>query len=395
MVRVISYINNFFKPYIATIFIVCMALNMVGFMDPLPSELRMALSIAVIISYLINGAKYRSSFLLFIAYLAINVFLTNPDPIFKPWERLSYFIAVFLVVSPTMKGEYPAMIRSQALKILLFTGLILTILSLIGFPLGINMMKFEDETIDASERMYEAGGFSGFFNQSMILGPMAAISACLCLICFLRTKIKSIILLTLFCVLAVMIASSRTSFIAMIISMIVLLYQFVNNKQLFFKYMIIISFVLTFTYPLWEKGMGGLESKGDVVTETGFSSRTEKWNNRIEEFNSSPILGVGFSSANKKFIGVRNTTGVIEPGSSWLATASMTGIIGLLWVLSFFLKAYIILREKKQKETPLLGALLVFISIHMISEGYIYAAGSVMCVCAWLILGRIYDLEDE
>lgn len=387
-------IKDLLTPYLAVIFVVCMAINMVGFMNPLPSPLRLAVSILVIFTYLTKGVNYRSGYMLFIAYLFINIFLANPDPVFKPVERLLYFLSIFFVVSPIMRGDYPMYIRDKALRVFLWIGIILTTLSLLGAPFGINMMRFEDETIDATERMYEAGAFSGFYSHSMVLAPMSGFSACYVLYNFFRHRNKYLLILLLPCIWGVFVAASRAAFIAMNVSLIVLLYRYLDNRKLFIRYMVVISIFLSITSPVWNAGMEGINSKGSIVTKSGFSSRTNLWNSRIEEFKSSPIYGVGFSSADKRHISVRNTSGVIEPGSSWLAIASMTGIIGLLWVLYFFVKSFRRLWNDERKESILYLSLLTFISIHMISEGYIFAGGSTLCVFAWLVLGCINDFIE-
>lgn len=394
MIQLLRDINSYLKPYIGTLFVICMSVNMAGFLDPLPSSIRLTISVALIISYLIHGACYKSAYILFITYLVLNIFLASPNPVFKSGERLLYFLAIFLVVSPTLKGRYPMEVRSRALYVIITIGLILTVLSFLGVPFGINMMRFEDETVDATERMYDAGAFSGFFSHSMILAPMAGVSACFILYKFFIHKNKFLLILFLVCVWAVMAAASRTAFFALIVSLVVLLYKFVGDRRLFARYMVVISIILVALTPVWSVGMEGLNSKGSVVTKDGFSSRTEKWNNRIDEFMSSPIYGVGFSAADKRHVSVLNVSGVIEPGSSWLAIASMTGIIGLLWVLYFFIKSFRKLWNDERKESVLYLSLLTFISIHMISEGYVFAGGSTLCVFTWLVLGCSNDLTE-
>lgn len=395
MINTLYYIINSLKPLIATIFIVCMSINMVGFMDPLPSSVRMGVAIVIILYNMVKGVRYDKSYLLFMLYLVINVFLASPDPIFKSGERLLYFLAIFLVVSPLVKGESASMIRMQSLKVFLFIGILLTMLSAIGFFFGINMMRFEDENIDPEERIYMAGSFSGFFNHSMTLAPFASISSCCILYYILKTKNLKLLILLVPCILTVMFAASRTAFIAMIISMIVLLYKFLNSNDKFLKYILGISLLIFALSPTLTIGMEGLNSKGQIITENGFSTRTIKWQHRIDEFRSSPLIGVGFAAAWRSHISLRNKDGVIEPGSSWLAIASMTGIIGLIWVIYFFLTTYIRALNSNNSDSVLLVSLLTFISIHMISEGYIYAGGSTLCVFVWLILGCINDMQEN
>jgi O-antigen ligase len=155
--------------------------------------------------------------------------------------------------------------------------------------------------------------------------------------------------------------------------------------------MIVILFVGMLTYPLWDDFMAGIESKSSTQSELGaYGSRTEKWTARLIEFGSSPIVGIGYASVDSRLDDV-GVGGVIEPGSSWLAILSMTGIIGFILVISILIKP---LRYLKSHPTPynaLLLGLMAYVCTHMISEGYIFAGGSALCFIAWLIFGCCSD----
>ena len=132
---------------------------------------------------------------------------------------------------------------------------------------------------------------------------------------------------------------------------------------------------------------------------SSFYSREIKFTARILEFKSSPIIGIGYNVINPQYDFVEESTGQIEPGSSWLAVASMTGVIGLfvfLGICSRGLKRA--WRIKSPFVSSLLGGMLVFFFIHMIAEGYIFAPGSFLALLFWLIIAvvdGVFDIDKK
>ena len=117
---------------------------------------------------------------------------------------------------------------------------------------------------------------------------------------------------------------------------------------------------------------------------------------RIDEIKNHPILGVGFCAAYDEQTEFIETNSTIEPGSSWLCIASMTGLIGLFFVLGYWRKSISFLRANyydAESKAVLSGILLLF-SIHMIIEGYFLAANSPLFYMIWLTLGVILDSES-
>jgi len=111
----------------------------------------------------------------------------------------------------------------------------------------------------------------------------------------------------------------------------------------------------------------------------------------MAEFASSPIIGIGFQTVSLTGSDSPNRRGNIEPGSSWLAVLSMTGIVGLCFVLIIFYRAWHVSKYVNNNNTILFQGLLLFMSIHMLVEGYIYAGGSFLCMLLWLIIGVSVD----
>jgi O-antigen ligase len=140
----------------------------------------------------------------------------------------------------------------------------------------------------------------------------------------------------------------------------------------------------------FERYVAELQQKG--VSNT----RERLWEARWAEFNSSPVVGIGIGV--EKAGGSRTAYGttVVEPGSSYLAVLSMTGIIGalslgilLVSLAMKFQKKWTFLNSTDRTEVVAVG---MFWAIHAVAEGWIFAGGSILCLFFWLWVGRLSDL---
>lgn len=127
------------------------------------------------------------------------------------------------------------------------------------------------------------------------------------------------------------------------------------------------------------------------------SSREIHWQTRIEEFKTSPFMGIGFASVSTTMEGSTFdiTSGQVETGSSWLSVLSMMGIFGFVVFIVLFIKTLRVLyrlAEVDIRYIAYLTALLVFWMIHMMAEGYILGAGGFLFFNVWLLLGYIHAL---
>ena len=156
---------------------------------------------------------------------------------------------------------------------------------------------------------------------------------------------------------------------------------------------------MTLSFSYWSPFLDNVQNKNKGSISAGgiTSSRDEHWQKRIKEFKSSPFFGVGFATVSVEESGstFNKADGKVETGSSWLNILSMTGIFGFicfisLWINNFFL--LIRLYRYNIYYSSYLSALLIFWCLHMIAEGYIFAAGGFLFFCVWLLLGYIYIL---
>lgn len=126
------------------------------------------------------------------------------------------------------------------------------------------------------------------------------------------------------------------------------------------------------------------------------NSRSELWQSRIDDFKSNPFVGVGIGLGAGN--GVTKDAGGsirIEPGSSYLAVLSMTGILGALafaGALGVLLVRFAMVRSPLSLEKDIFSVLGVFLAVHGVAEGWVMSFGSPLCLIFWLWLGKVGDM---
>jgi hypothetical protein len=305
------------------------------------------------------------------------------------WSRFGGFCLIMLAFGPLDKGEYSAKIKHNVFhcsKIIIVT---LTILSLFAYILNLPF---------AFNR-----GISGVFNHSMVLSPMAALSAMICLDIILKqvSKISKFIFIILFCCsLAVsIIAGSRGAVLALIIGILAYLScRYKKNKRKIISsisMMVISSWVIILYNPM--SILDNLIHKMDRTTELMLSGRDKMWEDRITDFKSNPLIGVGFGT----FKETDNSRidlfeGTQESGSSWFL---ILGSMGLLGIITYLLLLFVpvIKAWTNNSDINLNIAIVFFFAVHTVIEGYSIAVGSTLCVIMWLNIGVLtsYTLRNK
>lgn len=350
--------------------------------------------IPVLVFCLGNRTKIRKGFLLFLLYIPFEILISNPAPVFQSWQRYILFTIVIVAVSPLLQNNKFRCFRFNCLKYFIIAIVILSSLSFLCFFLGINYFKNKYGVIDYH---VVASGFGGLFSHSMLLGPISAIGTCTCVwLTYLSKKHKIIyIILALSCAGSTLFSASRSAVAGALFGCIIIIYFYNRSKSKAIRNLIILAMIGVLSMPLWEGALNGINTKNKGNVELGeYGSRTHKFNARISEIEDNPILGIGFSAIDPNGDDYYDTsTGVIEPGSSWLGILSMIGIIGLMFVVYFIINAFLILKSSSIFYAPLLMGYLGFFIEHLIFEGYIFAGGSVLCFLFWLIVGVATDLQ--
>ena len=362
-----------------------------GFHYPL---LHLPFIIIGLILALKNGAGIEVAPLLLLLYLPINLLITQPDPVFNAWRRLALFAAVFLFVSPLLAGEEIALYRKKILTGILMICVLLGLGSFVCYFLGVNYMGNQVDGSAILDYQGSAGGFGGLMYQSIALGFVCGLGILALLYrALLQEKEGWIWYFILIGILAVTIlfSASRSALLSVVAGGLMMIYQVNKKNGRFIPILLGIILVGMLSFPLWERYTVGIATKNEAYSELGaMGSRAQKWSARITEFSTSPVCGIGYASVDKR-LDVVGPGGVVEPGSSWLAILSMTGIIGLILFFFVLRKPFQLLKTEPIPYNALMLGLLVFILTHMIAEGYIFAGGSPLCFIAWLIIGCCND----
>ena len=344
-----------------------------------------------------GGIRFGNAYIIFLIIACIISLLLNDVPdYFKSWQRLGIYTFMLFIMSPLLISRCSVVLKS---KLFLYIWLITSILSILSFfcyYIGINFF-----TINGKELELGVGTFGGLMNHSMVLGPSSALSTIFLFVLGLLNKTKRkfyYYTATLLSLGACFLSASRAAVGASVIGCLVAIAA-INKNHLSrtFKIIFIIVTIGALTFPIWGGVTELVVQKHEKNKEMGstIASREEKYDARIEEFMSSPICGIGYCAVNPQLDYVNYENGQIEPGSSWLAIASMTGILGLLIMIPLCISS--IRKARSIKDDfwrGTLSGMMVFYMLHMIVEGYIFAPKSYLSLIFWLLVsvidGRVY-----
>lgn len=325
----------------------------------------------------------------------LSILLNDIPVVYKPWLRFALFVIVTVIASPFIQSAFYDKFRINLFKYI--------------HNLLILIIVFSIPAIILNERS-QSGMFTGVTNHSMLLAPISAVTLITLIYYLYINKLNRILLLILiaFSFIALLLAASRISLAGFVLAMVFFFYR-KNRHDMreFAKTGISILAIFILTYPLWNGYMEGIEKKNEAAinAETGemdlASSRETLWAQRTAEFKSSPIIGIGFCYAPyvvgyDKYSGeaefAETSTGIIEPGSSWLGILSMTGLLGFLGIISLWISSFRMCFKMEKKDNLYaiyLSSMMVFWSVHMIAEGEIFSAGGFMFFLVWLGVGTV------
>ncbi len=339
-----------------------------------------------------NNNKLDIPTLLFLLILLLSLVINNPDPVFRAYERLVQFTLILLSFSPLLQNDIAREFRIKVFFVILWGSALIGIISFFCYFLGINFMKLNE---GLTYMDYNAGTFGGITTQSMVLGPLSGIGMLFMTYKALGTAKKLYWLGAVFCFASVMFAASRSAFIATLVGELLVFYTFYSSKADVLKKLVPVVLVLCVSYPLWNSALEGLQNKNHTELSSGIdiASRSRKWNCRLKEFNDSPVFGIGYATVSSIDYYDRRS-GLIEPGSSWLAILSMTGSIGFIMFCFLFFRGISRAFKNQSKPNHMIGCVLSLLGVHMIAEGHIFSAGAYLCFMVWLTIGVATDCND-
>ena len=386
--------NNRLLKFLSLLISVLVIHKMLGCVGHIPTLYYCALIVCVsLVLIFLSHPRFNTIILFFVIYIGFCLLILNPPAVFSPWLRYGLFVSIIILSSPMLQSKTFRFVRRTCLMYILYASVIISALSFFCYFLGINFMTYTVD-LEFSDR---GGLFGGLTNHSIVLGITSGLSICLLTYKGLTQNWKWLLLASP-CLGSLLFSASRGALAATIISVILIVLMTRRLRMSKTKiWLIILIAIVSIGYVVKNTDiLSGLESKMlDRESTSLLSSRANKIAYRMDEFRSSPLIGVGFSTVSLEGgDNVNLSNGTIEPGSSWFAILSMTGIIGSIIFLILFIRAYMNQIKSKSQISILILGLITFFAVNMFSEGYIFAAGSPLCFLLWLIIGNCIDAND-
>lgn len=343
----------------------------------------------------------------FLIIAVVSLSLNNYAPGFRCDMRLGYLALTILLMSPLLGNRTLERLR---LRIFIVFCCVITAATLVSGIIYVHT-AVQQGLPDA---------FCGVYIHHMTASFMFALSFAICLGVFLTAKgritlIHMIILAVSFLDLLLILAGG--SRMALLGAGTVLLFFAVilHNKRVLVAIgfgavcLLVVSLFPDFLETLLSQVISKFNSA--TANHSLTFSRDALWQARIDEFLSSPWLGIGVGNQtvfahpwdNPEII---LATGRIEPGSSWLAVLSQTGVFGLVLITLYTIRMSVIFGKKMRKKcrrhtlgessfkgqmeymtTIVLSGVFLVLCVISLTEGYILAAGSALCTLYWLSTG--------
>lgn len=304
--------------------------------------------------------------------------------------RLVLFSVILYMGAPRLSIKWH--VYKLRLLFCIFSGFgIATLANLYAHFAGINL-KYVDEYYIAMARVAE---FSGFCSHPMWTSCAAAFSTLFFISMAFRDNIKNklqryacfaMVLASLY---VTMISASRSAFfLSLACSLLIIWMQ--SKKIAVVRNLLIVGVAAFFFAPfLMKNSEAMMNKKNGLEITTKNTSRDELWGQRMEEFKSSPIIGIGFAAHG---VGAYKQVGRNESGGSFISVLAQAGIIGIIFIALIWIAATMM--PKSVGTAPdmiLFYAGFVFMSIHSILEGYMFQAGWYLCLIIWLVIGLMIE----
>lgn len=332
--------------------------------------------------------------LAFVIVSALSLLIGRPQPLTACWLRLSGFVIALAAISPLIQSEILMVFRNGIWKGWWLGSILLTALSFVVLIISISTSTVAD---------YRYFGFKGVMSMGMALSPIAALTAIYALYNYLFTE-KNIPLwqtaawLVVFglSVITAVAGGSRIAIAGLIVASAILLFfawrRRANKRTV--AVVLLSSFIVLIAVasPLINTSIA---YKNSMAMGTGsiFSSRTDKWEGRIAEFESSPLTGIGFSAQtifNSQYDNAEDTLKGIspEPGSSWLSLLAQTGILGTVCFLAFLVP---VINKLLSRPHLLLLSVFAFLLLNGCCEGWLLYSSALLFPVFWILTSIAYE----
>lgn len=385
MKSVISYIRQNFLDLIITF---CILSNLFPFFMP---KYLYYVGLALLGTKMMKmGVKYNKNsklFILFIMLIVTSSFINMMLDL-----RLVLFSFILVLTCPVYTSLRWHLYKKRVMQNLFIGFIGVVLINLYAKLIGVNLRATVQGWADLTDKQ-----FSGFCDQPMWLAAAAAVSTIFCAYLVFEQKKKKLmqqyfyIILLLCSIYVTMITGSRSAFLAAMCAMCVVLYLLVKNKARLIKYVISAAVVALVLSPIFlnRKTFGAMMAKQEYQEQTGGTSRDELWNDRMTEFKSSPLIGVGFGAHG---VGDDKEVSTVETGGGWISILAQTGILGLVLAISIIFKACTPIRKIRQDNSMMvIYAAYFFFIVHSIVEGYMFQGGWYLCLIFWMVIGLLIE----
>lgn len=341
--------------------------------------------------------RINNIYIIYLGACFLSILTNNIPSFYKIPFRFTGFIILFIAYTPLLSSRYLAIIRTRAmLYFCLFT---------VGVVV-LNFALFKGGAVSqgAIQGFEQTGMYTGSTanNEMGALGGISLIylSSLLCFKNRIEKKWFYIFSVLLFCTLAMtFLASSRSAVLCAAAAILGMLY--VKFKRKFGKLLgilCIITVIGSIAAPIFDEYTRGIIEfkQGGNTSNFDTKSRDGLWQLRIKEFQSSPLTGIGFGTISNPNDWTRYS-GVVETGSSWLASLSQTGLFGTIPILIIVIGNLWYLLQLRNPDfiQTLFSGLTIFFTIHPMAEGYLTTVGAILCVLFWCIHGVVYSMRTK
>lgn len=302
--------------------------------------------------------------------------------------RLVLFSIILYMAAPRLSIKWH--IYKIRLLYCIFSGFgIATIANLYAKLAGINLVLVDEYGLN---RISE---FAGFCSHSMWTSCAAALSTLFFVSMAFRDNLKkkslryfyfAMVLASLY---VTMIGASRSAFfLSLACSVLIIWMQ--SKKIAVIRNLAIVGVAAVIFAPfLMKNSQAMMNKKNGLEITTENTSRDELWGQRMEEFESSPIWGIGFAAHG---VGANKQVGRNESGGSFISVLAQAGIIGIIFIIAIWIAAIMFPKAiGNDFNTILFYASFVFMSIHSIIEGYMFQAGWYLCLIIWFVIGLMIE----
>ena len=305
--------------------------------------------------------------------------------------RLVLFSAVLYLFKPIGSIDMHKY-KTKLLKSIYWGFGIVTLANFYAKRAGINL-KAGAEWMETNRGFSE---FSGFATHSMWTSCAAAISTIFFIsLAFRKNNMSAwqrytcygMILISLY---ITMISASRSAFFLSLACSALIIWLQTEKFTSLMRNALIVGFTALFFAPiLIDNSAAMMNKKNALQVTTKETSRDALWAERMAEFESSPIIGIGFAAHG---IGKNKIVGRNESGGGFISVLAQTGIIGIIFIILIWAAATMMPKSVgNDPDMILIYSSFVFFSIHSIVEGYMFQAGWYLCLIIWLIIGVMIE----